>query len=359
MGARLFGNTSSLFCGRDFTSAEHRREVARILGLDEGLIPSQNSYTYDKILEGVDNGRIKGLWIVCTNPAHSWIDRTHLLQTLKKAEFVVVQDMFYDTETAQLAHLILPAAGCGEKDGTLINSERRIGLVRKIMDPPGEALPDFEIFRRIARAWGCENLFSEWTTPEAVFSILKNLSRGTPCDFSGISGYSMIEEAGGIQWPFTGAAVSAKERRLFEDGNFYHPDGKARFLFEDVMEPPETIDTEYTHILMTGRGSVSQWHTLTRSDKAPVLKRISPDPDYVEISPQDAAGIGIAPDDPVLVSSRRGEARVRAKISDGIQPGQLFMPMHYVQTNNLTISSFDTYSKQPSFKWAAVKIKKL
>lgn len=358
MGSRQFGNTSSLFCGRDFTRAEHRREVAEVLNIDERLIPSQNSLTYEKILERVGDGQIKGLWIVCTNPANSWVDRNNFKRILKKAEFIVVQDMFYDTETAQLAHLILPAAGCGEKEGTFINSERRIGRLQKILAPPGEALPDFQIFQRIAQAWGVEDLFREWTTPEAAFQVLKRLSKGTFCDFSGIRDYAMLEESGGIQWPFPDGAVNTdKERRLFGDGVFSHPDGKARFIFEDVRDPYELAGQEYPYILMTGRGSVSQWHTLTRTDRAPLLKRMSPDPDYVEISALDAEKLGVAPNTPVLVSSRNGEARARVKISAGIPPGRVFMPMHYAQTNNLTVSSFDTYSRQPSFKYTVVSIK--
>jgi assimilatory nitrate reductase catalytic subunit len=254
--------------------------------------------------------------------------------------------------------LILPAAGCGEKEGTFINSERRIGRLQKILAPPGEALPDFQIFQRIAQAWGVEDLFREWTTPEAVFQVLKRLSKGTFCDFSGIRDYAMLEESGGIQWPFPEGTVNTdKERRLFGDGVFCHPDGKARFIFEDVRDPYELAGQEYPYILMTGRGSVSQWHTLTRTDRAPLLKRMSPDPDYVEISAQDAEKLGVAPNTPVLVSSRNGEARARVKISEGMQPGRVFMPMHYAQTNNLTVSSFDTYSRQPSFKYTVVSIK--
>jgi predicted molibdopterin-dependent oxidoreductase YjgC len=234
MGSRLFSNTSNLFCGRDFTNAEHRQAVAQILNLDGALIPTQASFTYDRILEDIDSGKIKGLWIICTNPAHSWIDRNHLERILKKAEFIAVQDLFYDTATAQLANLILPAAGCGEKDGTFINSERRIGRLQKITDPPGEALPDFKIFQLVAHAWGCEDLFREWNSPETVFQILKRLSKGTPCDFSGVRDYAAIEEAGGIQWPFPENADVDKERRLFDDGMFYHSDRKARFIFENI-----------------------------------------------------------------------------------------------------------------------------
>lgn len=359
MGSRLFSNTSSLFCGRDFTNAEHRREVSQILNVEEDRIPKVNSLSYEKILEAVDAGKIKGLWIVCTNPGHSWIDRNRLINTIKNAEFVVVQDMFFSTATAKYAHLILPAGGCGEKSGTFINSERRIGLVQRVLDPPGEALPDFDIFHRIAQYWGCNNLFKEWTSPEAVFQILKRLSKGRPCDFSGIANYSMLAESGGVQWPLIeGNDNFEKERRLFENGVFFHKDGKAKFIFEQLVDPLEIPDTTYPFVLLTGRGSLAQWHTLTRSDKAPILKRMSPSPDYIEISSYDAEKLGVNMNDWLIVSSRRGETRVRAKITENIQAGQVFMPMHWEQTNNLTNSSFDTYSRQPSYKYAAVSIRK-
>lgn len=205
--------------------------------------------------------------------------------------------------------------------------------------------------------WGCGDLLREWTSPEAIFQILKRLSEGRPCDISGIEGYAMLQERGGIQWPFPrGAAPPAQERRLFEDGRFYHEDGRAKFIFEDVAEPPEKPDVEYPRILLTGRGSVTQWHTLTRTDRAPLLKRASPDPAYVEMSKQDAEESGIADGASVVVHSRRGEARVTAKVVEGIRPGQVFMSMHFPGTNDLTLASFDPYSRQPSFKHAAVAI---
>src|SRR5262249_13054764 len=152
--------------------------------------------------------------------------------------FFVVQDMYHTTETAQLADLVLPAAAWGEKEGTLINSERRIGLIKKVVKAPGQALADFSIFKAIAEDWGCGRMFDHWTGPEATFHILKDLSRGQPCDITGIRDYQMLDKAGGIQWPVPDSALrtphSALEthRRLFADGHFYHPGGRARFLFD-------------------------------------------------------------------------------------------------------------------------------
>ncbi|MBW1787177.1 MAG: nitrate reductase [Deltaproteobacteria bacterium] len=358
MGSRLFSNTTSLLGGHDFLNPAHRKKVARILGIDAELIPKENSLAYDQILQAVESGQIKGLWVVCTNPAHSWINKTWLFKILKKLKYLVVQDMYDTTETAQLADLVLPAAACGEKEGTFVNSERRIGVIRKIMDPPGSALPDFEIFKRIAQYWGCAEMFKEWTSPAAVFDTLKKVTKGRPCDISGIESYETIESQGGIQWPFPeGSRVLAQERRLFEDGKFYHPDQKARFMFADVMPVPEKEGGDYPLILLTGRGSVAQWHTQTRTGKVDMLKKMYPADPYVVIHQEDANTLGIQPDDWVIVSSRRGEVRARVAVAESVSGGVVFMSMHYFETNWLTYPAFDPQSREPSYKYASVSIR--
>jgi assimilatory nitrate reductase catalytic subunit len=360
MGSRVFGNTTSLLGGHDFLNAHHRKKVADLLGIDVDLIPNKNSLAYDQILKRIDEGQIKGLWIVCTNPVHSWIGKGWLFRILRKLEYLVVQDIYHTTETAQFADLILAAAAAGEKEGTFINSERRIGVVRKIKDPPGSALADFDIFKRIAHYWGCSDLFSEWTSPAAAFEILKRVSKGQPCDITGISDYEMIERQEGIQWPYpTGTESLAQERRLFEDGKYYHHDGKAKFLFEPLTPVPEEQSEEFPYVLLTGRGSVAQWHTQTRTGKVEMLRKMHPEEVYVEIHPDDADRLKIASGDWVAVSSRRGEVKARAAVGESVNPGELFMPMHYVETNNLTYPAFDPYSREPSYKYAAVNIKPL
>jgi assimilatory nitrate reductase catalytic subunit len=265
--------------------------------------------------------------------------------------------MFATTETAQRAHLLLPAAGWGEKEGTFINSERRIGHVKKVSYAPGQALADFHIFRLIARAWGCDHLFRKWNSPENVFQILKELSRGQPCDVTGIRDYRHIDAAGGIQWPLAKEKAEAgTERRLFEDGRFFHPDGKARFIFEAPRGLPEPSDKEFPFLLLTGRGSSAQWHTGTRTEKSDVLRKLRPDGIYVEINPQDAGRLKIAPQDKVRVRSRRGEVVATAFVTSTVQPGQVFIPMHYAETNQLTLAVFDPYSRQPGYKACAVEL---
>ncbi len=357
MGSRLFSNTTNLLGGHDFLNPDHRRKVAAILGIDPKWIPSQNSLAYDQIIEGICQNKIKGLWVIATNPAHSWINQSEFKDILKNLEFLVVQDMYHTTETAQLADLILPAAGWGEKEGTVINSERRIGLFKKVALAPGAALADFYIFKLIARYWGCEKFFEPWSSPQEVFQILKKLSRGMPCDISGIQNYQMIEEFGGIQWPFPqGGGIKEKERRLFEDGKYFHADQKARFIFEDPRSCPEPTDDAYPLVLLTGRGTASQWHTQTRTGKSPVLRKMYPQNIYVEINPEDARRLNVHQGQWVYVSTKRGIQKAQAAIMTTVRPGQIFMPMHYEETNRLTFAAFDPYSRQPSYKACAARI---
>jgi assimilatory nitrate reductase catalytic subunit len=244
MGSRLFSNTTNLLGGHDFANAEHRAKVASALGIDVENIPRQGSLAYDQILEGVLSGKIKGLWIIATNTAHSWINQSDAIDVLKRLEFLVVQDMYTTTETARLAHLVLPAAGWGEKEGTFINSERRIGLLKKVSRAPGEALSDFYIFKLIADAWGAGDMLRHFESPEHTFQLMKRLSRGQPCDITGIKDYAMLDDRRGIQWPLPeGEDVAPQaERRLFEDGRFFHPDGRAKLLFEAPRPLPAPID---------------------------------------------------------------------------------------------------------------------
>ena len=357
MGSRLFSNTSSLFAGRDFGNDAHRREVAQILEIDESVIPQDAGKSYDQIIEGVLKGEIRGLWILATNTAHSWINQNLCREILDRLDFLVVQDMYPTTETAELADLYLPAAGWGEKDGTFVNSERRFGVIKKVARAPGQALADFSILQLVAHYWGCGETFAKWSDPEAAFQILKELSQGRPCDISGIRDYQMLDDLGGVQWPLgVGHDLTSNQRRLFEDGRFYHPDQKAKLLFESPRKMPEPVNNDYPFMLLTGRGAASQWHTQTRTGKSPVLNRLHPTEAYVELNPKDAKRLKIRPHQKVWVTSQRGRIEANALLTPTVQAGQVFMPMHYSQVNQLTLAHFDPYSKQPSYKNCAVKI---
>jgi assimilatory nitrate reductase catalytic subunit len=202
-------------------------------------------------------------------------------------------------------------------------------------------------------------MFRDWSSPEAVFQILKKLSRGRPCDFSGIEDYVEIDRAAGIQWPLPeGATAEPSERRLFEDGRFFTQDGRAKFLFAEPRPMPEEPNARYPLLLLTGRGSSSQWHTQTRTKRSAVLNKLAPSELYIEISPVDARSLLISPDELVEVSSQRGSVNARAFITNSVKPGEVFMPMHYDGMNRLTFPAFDPYSRQPSYKACAVKVAK-
>lgn len=360
MGSRLFSNTTALLGGRSFTSEQDRAEVAQILDIPVECIPDQPSYAYNEIIDAIDRDEIKGLWLIATNTAHSWINQKRFQKIREKLDFLVVQDMYYSTESAQIADLYLPAAGWGEKDGVFINSERRFGITRKVRKAPGEALSDFNIFRLIAHYWGCGERFKQWVSPEAAFRLIVKLSKGMPCDITGIDGYADLEAKGGIQWPYTEEEAKGpyeQQRRLFADGQFYHSDQRAKFLFEAPRPMPEPVNADYPFILLTGRGTSSQWHTQTRTAKSDVLRKLYPENAYAEISPIDAERLRIRPNDSITIESRRGSVQVSAVILASVQAGQIFMPMHYAVTNHLTADAFDPYSKQPSYKACAVQIR--
>lgn len=363
MGSRLFGNSSSLLGGYDFTNEKHRKHVAGILKLDTSLIPTDKSLAYDQILDAIDRGEIRGLWVIATNPAHSWINQTRFSELRKKLDFLVVQDMYHSTETALMADLILPAAGWGEKEGVFINSERRLSVARRVARPPGLALPDFSIFKLLAEAWGCGDLLRPWGSPEESFRLLRELSRGQPCDFTGVEGYEHLQREGGIQWPYTEADAAhtagkpSTERRLFADGLFFTPDAKARFLYDAPRPLPEPTGGDFPFWLNTGRGSSAQWHTGSRSNKSAVLRKLAPAAQIVEIHPDDARILGISDGATVRVCSRRGEASAQAAVTNIVTRGQLFMPMHFPEMNRLTFPSYDPHSRQPAYKACAVTIK--
>jgi anaerobic selenocysteine-containing dehydrogenase len=362
MGSRLWSNTTNLLGHHRFESPEDRQRVADVLGIDVARIPQRGSWSYDQIIDGVRSGKVKGLWVIATNPAHSWIDQNECREVLSKLDFLCVQDMYASTETAQMADLLLPAAGWGEKEGTFINSERRYGLLKKVTRAPGQALSDFSIFKAISHYWGVGDMFSQWNEPEDVFRTMQELSRGRPCDITGIQGYQQIDACGGIQWPWAvqSNAIDSTppaHRRLFADGQFYHADQRAKLIYGEPTSMPELPDAAYPFLLLSGRGTVSQWHTQTRTAKSPILRRLYPNEAYVDVNTNDAIRLGITHGQQVDLTSRRGSIRLTANVVTTVQPGQLFAPMHYDIVNQLTLAHFDPYSRQPSYKACAVSIK--
>jgi anaerobic selenocysteine-containing dehydrogenase len=362
MGSRLFSNTTNLLGGHDFRNPAHREKVAAATGIPVERIPDRPSLAYDQIIKAADDGTVKAIWFVATNPSHSWIDQNEMNRVLDKLDFLVVQDMYCTTETAKRAHLVLPAAGWGEKEGCFINSERRIGYSPKVSRAPGQALADFHIFRLISHYWGCEDLFRGWTSPEAVFRVLQRCTENQPCDIMGINGHEMIRKSGGVQWPLSRdqgskfEVSSFKERRLLADGQFFTPDKRAKFVFDAPVAAPEQRSDEFPFILMTGRGTSAQWHTETRTGKSAVLAKMMPEELMLDLNEQDALSLGIRDGSPVRVITKRAELTVKARLTSCVKPGEVYLPMHDPRVNQLTHASFDPHSRQPSYKHSAVRV---
>jgi assimilatory nitrate reductase catalytic subunit len=364
MGTRESGFTSSLPGYRKFENAGHRSELATLWGVDEEIIPTARGMAYPDIIEGVLRGKIKGLWIIATNPLVSFPNQNYLLQALENLEFLVVQDGYHPIPTSRVADLVLPAAVWGEKEGTYTNSERCVSKVNKAVEPPGEAKSDFEIFLTVAKELGVyDRLFSGWTEPRHAFEEWKKISRGRLCDYSGLT-YELIEQYGGIQWPFVdkkgGLSRNPGESiRLYSDGSFQTETGRAKLWAIENNAPPESPDQDYPFLLNTGR-TVEHWHTRTKTGEIPLLNRLSPEA-WVEMNARDAKRLKLAHGDYVRVESRRGLIeRIILRVTETVAPGQIFIPFHYAEANanNLTVSACDPFSREPNYKQAAVRVQK-
>ncbi|HMG40009.1 MAG TPA: molybdopterin dinucleotide binding domain-containing protein, partial [Acidimicrobiales bacterium] len=304
---------------------------------------------YPDIVNGVIDGRIKGLWIVATNPVVSFPNRELLEDAFRRLDLLVVQDGF-STPTTDLADVVLPAAIWGEKDGTFTNSERRVSRVRKVVDPPGEARSDFDVFLALADRLGVrDELFPGWTAPEDAFGEWARVSAGRLCDYGGMT-WDAIEAAGGLQWG---------GERLYTDGRFPTPDGRARLHCVDPVPITDRPRRRFPLLLNTGR-TVEHWHTRTKTGRVEVLERLAPEA-WVEVNPADARTLGVGSGDVVrLVSERGAVERIVVRVTSVVREGEVFVPFHYDEAcaNRLTLNEFDPISREPNYKQCAVRLEK-
>ena len=361
MGTRESGFASSLPGYRKFEKKEDRSELAMLWGIDESEIPTSRGLAYPDIIEGVLSKKIRGLWIIATNPLVSFPNQTYLLEVLEKLDFLVVQDGYHPIPTSEVADLVLPAAVWGEKEGTYTNSERRVSKVNKAVEPPGEARSDFDIFLAVAKELGVyDRLFPGWSKPEDAFNEWKKISRGRLCDYSGLT-YELLEKYGGIQWPFPQGEkrLPTESVRLYGDGLFQTEGGRAKLWVIHCELAPENPDSDYPFLLNTGR-TVEHWHTRTKTGGIQLLNRLSPEA-WVEMNARDAKNLKLQQGDYVRVESRRGSIEhIVLRVTETVAPGQIFIPFHYAEANanNLTVSDCDPISREPNYKQAAVRIGK-
>jgi len=352
-----------------------------------------------ELFRHAETGSVKFLWVIGTNPAVS-LPELHRIRSILKQErlFLVVSDAFL-SETAQLADVVLPAALWGEKTGTYTNHDRTVHLSEQMTQPPGEAKADLEIFLEYARRLDLRDQDGEalvkWSTPEQCFDAFKEMTRGRPCEYSGLS-YGKLRGGSGIQWPCNDEHPDGAER-LYTNHDFNtHTDycedyghdlvtgasferkdhaqlraeGRAILKVAEYVPPHEQADGDYPLRLTTGR-TVYHFHTRTKTGRAPQLQVAAPEM-RVELAPPDAKRLGVSDGDLVAVESARGRIEARARVT-GIRAGVVFAPFHYGYwdesgaepdgrpraANELTITEWDPVSKQPLFKVAAVRVEKV
>lgn len=381
---------------RNHLNPVHMEDMARLWNIDPIKVPHWNEPTHvENILSFIAKGTIQMLWISGTNPLVSLPNLGRVRELLTKDDlFVVAQDIFM-TETAAIADVVLPAAQWGEKTGCFTNVDRTVHISHKAVDPPGEARSDLEIFLDYGKRMGFKDKDGQPLMPfkdsEEVFEAWKKMSRGRPCDYSGMS-YEMLSGGSGIQWPCNEEAPFGTER-LFSDKKFFtaldycesfghdletgayytkeeykklNPNGRAILKACHYFPSPEEPNDEYPLRLSTGRRA-HQFHTRTKTGRTPLQKKC-PEPEIV-ISEEDARKLDLTDREEVLVESIRGKVQLPVSIG-GIEKGNTFIPFHfgYFDTatggkaraaNELTTAKWDPISKQPMFKGGAIRITKL
>lgn len=366
MGGREVGGlANTLAAYRDYTNSNDRKEVADYWGVD--AVSEKPGLTATELFTALESGTVKAVWIACTNPVISMPNAKQVEAALKKAELVIVSDAYHPTDTTQFAHLLFPAAGWAEKDGTATNSERRITHLQQALPAAGLSRPDWKIAADFALRLG-QKLGKDWNhafaykNTEDVFNEHRGLTAGKIIDITGLS-YTLLDEKGPQQWPFPSGTEPDGSTRLYSNCVFETINGKANFVDVSYRPVAEPTDAAYPISLTTGRIR-DQWHTMTKTGSVPQLMQHVPLPE-LQMHPLDADTRGIQADDLVRVSSRRGEVIVPVQINRDVRTGLVFLPMHWGEmtarggrSNNLTQSVVDPISKEPEFKHSAVQVER-
>ncbi|MGV9712131.1 molybdopterin-dependent oxidoreductase [Gordonia sp. NPDC003424] len=377
MGGREMGYMGPGLPGqRSVTSADDRRFVEEKWGLPPQSIRSDVGPGTIAMFDEMREGKIRACWIICTNPVASVANRSRVIEALERCDLVIVQDVFADNETMAYADVTLPAAMWTESDGVMVNSERNLTLFEQAVDPPGDALADWELIARIAERMGYRDAFAYPNAEEIFREIREFWNPATGYDLRGAS-YGRLRTTP-LQWPcppdddtdrhpiryLNDGRSQAKVTR--DDGTeprfvFATPNGRAVFHARPALPPDELPDDAFPLVLNTGR-LAHQWHTMTKTARVPKLMKLNPDP-FVEVHPADADRAGIAAGDRVCVASRRGSAILPAVVTDRVREGNCFAPFHWsdmfgedLAINAVTNDAVDPTSLQPEFKACAVSL---
>ncbi len=344
-GACDMGGLPNVYTGyQPVTIGPANKKFAEAWGKD--TLPSKIGLTIPEMMHGIETDEVKALWIMGENPVVSDPDANNVVKSLERLELLVVQDIFL-TPTAKLAHVVLPGVSFAEKDGTFVNTERRVSRVRKAIDPVGDARQDWQIIMDISNRVGYE---MDYESPEAIF---KEIAELTP-SYAGIT-YERIEGLG-IQWPCPSLEHPGTPF-LHKDGKFSR--GKGLFHAIEYKPPAEVVDEEYPFWMTTGR-VYAHYHTgtMTRNSKS-LNKEVLEG--FLEINPEDARALDIRDGHKIKMASRRGEIEARITITDRVEKGVVFMPFHFeeARVNKLTNPAYDPIAKIPELKVCAVKLEKV
>ncbi|MBF6357552.1 molybdopterin-dependent oxidoreductase [Nocardia higoensis] len=378
MGGREMGYMGPGLPGqRSVLSATDRTFVETAWGLEPGALRTEAGPGTIEMFRGMAEGEIKAAWIICTNPVASVANRKTVIAGLEAAELVIVQDVYTDTATNSYADLLLPATLWAESDAVMVNSERNVTLMRRCVDPVGEARPDWQLIAQIATAMGFPG-FDYASGAEIFDEIVSFANPATGYDLRGMS-YDALAD-GPMQWPCPDPAQRRNPLRYRNDGvsqelftdadghrpalAFATPSRRAQFFARPHMEPAELPDDDYPFVLNTGRLQ-HQWHTMTKTGRVAKLTRLDAGP-FVEVHPEDAERLEVRAGDHLEIASRRGRAVLPMRISDRVRPGDCFAPFHwndeqgeYLTINAVTNDAVDPQSLQPEFKQCAVSLRRV
>ena len=365
MGGREVGGMANMLAAHmELDNAIHRARVQDFWRSPR--MASRPGLKAVELFEAVHEGKIKAIWIMATNPVVSLPDADRVRAALQKCEFVAVSDCVARTDTTALAHVLLPAAAWGEKDGTVTNSERRISRQRAFQPLPGEARPDWLIMAQVAQRMGFVEQFF-YDSPAEIFDEHARLSatanNGTRVfDIGGLAGLTPeeYEKLNPVQWPVPRRGHTGT-RRLFEDGHFQHPDGRARLVPTPPTEPAATAGNDFPFILNTGRIR-DQWHTMTRTSQSPRLAEHIPEP-FADIHAQDALLLAVREGELARVTTARGSMIARVRTSGEVARGCVFAPIHWsgenasqARTGALVSAVVDPISGEPEFKHTPARV---
>ena len=361
MGTREWSSCSGLPNYRLLENPKDRDDIADFWNIDVDFLPTKRGLVQTDIYRAIETGEIKALWLIATNPLSSLPNTARIRKAMEKLEYCVVQDCYEDTESAQYANAFLPAGTWAEKTGVMTNTERRVNIVRGIIEPHGDSKPDFWIFNEMSKRFNTEGKVNFPKHTFEVFEEMKALSKGRLCDISGMD-YDKIEKNRGIQWPYTEEQVKNGEepvaggKRIYtEDATFRFEDGKAKLIPLPFVDNNEVPDEKFPIWLNTGR-LVEHWHGRSKTGKVANNNKFSPIP-FIEINPDLAIEIGAEDGDYVRLVSRRSDAIVMAKFTNRVSKSMVFLPFHFHDcANRLTLGLLDPYSRQPAYKQQAIRI---